>query len=266
MRLEARGVSFRVGPFELVRRVDLAVEPGEFVAVVGANGAGKSTLVRLLAGDLRPSGGTVLLGGKPLDAYGAGGLARLRSVLPQQSRIEFAFTVRQVVEMGRSPYMRRGARGKDEEGLIERAMAAADVARLSGRAYPGLSGGEQARTCLARVLAQDTPVVLLDEPTAALDIRHQHQVLGVVRGLAEHGKAVLAVLHDLNLAAAYATRVVAMHRGGVAAAGCPEEVLTGEVLSRIYEHPVEVVRAGEPPRLVVLPRAGAVTAGFGLSG
>lgn len=254
MRLEGRGVGFRVGRFSLVAGVNLGVGPGELVAIVGANGAGKSTLIRLLAGDLRPTEGEVLLDGRPLGSYDAGTLARLRSVLPQQSRIEFAFSVRQVVEMGRSPYRssRRDPAGEDR--VVEGAMRAADVAALAERAYPGLSGGEQSRACLARVLAQDTPVVLLDEPTAALDIRHQHQVLGVVRGLAEAGKAVMAVLHDLNLAAAYATRVVAMHRGMVAAEGAPEEVLTSGVLSRIYEHPVEVVRAGSPERIVVLPR------------
>lgn len=257
MRLEAKGVTFRAGPFALVRDVTLAVEPGELVAVVGANGAGKSTLLRLLAGDLRPAGGAVLLDGRPLDSYPAHELARLRAVLPQQSRIEFSFTVRQVVEMGRSPYLGRGSDAGAHAAAVESAMRAADVVGLAERVYPGLSGGEQARTCLARVLAQDTPVVLLDEPTAALDIRHQHQVLGVVRGLAARGKAVLAVVHDLNLAAAYATRVAAMHRGVIAADGPPAEVLTADVLSRIYEHPVEVVRAGSPERLVVLPRHAA---------
>ncbi|GIW13623.1 MAG: hemin import ATP-binding protein HmuV [Tepidiforma sp.] len=254
MRLEARGIWFRAGRVPLVAGADVRVEPGEFVAVVGANGAGKSTLVRLLAGDLRPGEGEVLLGGRPLAEYRAAELALLRSVLPQQSRIEFSFTVRQVVEMGRSPHRGRGQDPAADARAVEAAMRAADVAELAERAYPGLSGGEQSRVCLARVLAQETPVVLLDEPTAALDIRHQHQVLGVVRGLAMQGRAVLAVLHDLNLAAAYATRVVAMHRGAVAADGPPAEVLRAEVLSRIYEHPVEVVRTGTPERLVVLPR------------
>lgn len=254
MRLEARGVTFRAGPFALVRGATVAVEPGELVAVVGANGAGKSTLLRLLAGDLRPAEGEVLLGGRPLGSFRAAELARLRSVLPQQSRIEFSFTVRQVVEMGRSPHLSGRAAPASHAAAVEAAMRAADVAALAERAFPGLSGGEQARACLARVLAQETPVVLLDEPTAALDIRHQHQVLTVIRGLAAKGRAVLAVVHDLNLAAAYATRVVAMHRGVIAADGPPAEVLTAEVLSRIYEHPVEVVRAGSPERLVVLPR------------
>jgi iron complex transport system ATP-binding protein len=254
VRLEARGVTFRVGRIPLVAGVDLSVEPGELVAIVGANGAGKSTLLRLLAGDLRPTEGDVLLNGRPIGSYGAGALARLRSVLPQQSWIQFAFTVRQVVEMGRSPYHAAKRDPAEEARVVREAMRAADVAALAERAYPGLSGGEQSRACLARVLAQDTPLVLLDEPTAALDIRHQHQVLGVVRGLAQAGKAVVAVLHDLNLAAAYATRVVAMHRGMAVADGVPEEVLTASVLSRIYEHPVEVVRTGSPERLVVLPR------------
>ncbi len=253
MRIAAREVSFRAGRVPLVEGVTLEAGAGEFVAIVGANGAGKSTLLRLLAGDLAPSAGDVVLGGRPVRSYRAAELALLRAVLPQQSRIEFAFTVRQVVEMGRSPHRARGSPAGDASA-VAKALAAADIAGLAERAYPGLSGGEQARACLARVLAQDTPVVLLDEPTAALDIRHQHQVLSVVRGLADEGRTVVAVLHDLNLAATYATRVAAMHRGRVVADGTPGEVLTGEVLSRVYEHPVEVVRAGGDGRLVVLPQ------------
>lgn len=261
MRIAAQGVSFRVGRVPLVRGVSLEAGPGEFVAIVGANGAGKSTLLRLLAGDLAPTEGEVLLDGRPVGAYRPGELARRRAVLPQQSRIEFAFTVRQVVEMGRSPHRGRGSAASDAAAVMA-ALDAADVAGLAERAYPGLSGGEQARACLARVLAQETPVVLLDEPTAALDIRHQHQVLGVVRDLARAGRTVVAVLHDLNLAATYATRVAAMHRGCMVADGAPEDVLTAEVLSRVYEHPVEVVRVGGDGRLVVLPQplAGGATA------
>lgn len=254
MRLEAREVMFQVGPARLVNGVSLAVEPGEFVVLVGANGAGKSTLVRLLSGELRPTAGEVLLGGRGVRTYGTRELARLRAVLPQQTRMEFSFTAREVVAMGRWPHQQRGAPEAEEQAAVDGALAAAGVLDLAGRTFPGLSGGEQARVCLARVLAQDTPVLLLDEPTAALDVRHQHRALALARELAARGRTVLAVVHDLNLAATYATRVAVMRRGSVLADGAPREVLTGEVLSEAYEHTVEVLEVGDPPRLVVTGR------------
>jgi iron complex transport system ATP-binding protein len=251
--IEVRAVSFRIGGVPLVSDVSFEARPGDLVAIVGANGAGKSTLLRLLSGDLHPTSGDVRIDGRSIRGVRAAELARLRAVLPQRSTIEFAFTVRDVVAMGRSPQLQRGRRTSTDDLLVDEAMAAAFVSHLSGRAFPSLSGGEQARACFARVIAQDTPIVLLDEPTAALDIRHQHTILGKARELADSGRTVVAVLHDLNLAAGYATRIVAMRRAAIVAAGRPAEVLTPRILSTVYGHPVEVMTVGDPPRLVTVP-------------
>ena len=237
--LECRGVGYRADGRCLVAQASLAVEAGEFLAVVGPNGAGKSTLLALLAGDLRPSAGRVLLRGRDLATYRPPELARQRAVLPQASIMQFAFTARQVVELGRAPWARHPA--SDDEAAVDAALAATGVGHLADRSYLSLSGGEAARVSLARVLAQDTPVVLLDEPTASLDLRHQELAMGVARRLAADGRAVVAVLHDLNLAAAHAHRLAVMHDGVVTAAGPPATVLTEELLSRVYGHPVAVV-------------------------
>ena len=237
--LEARGLGHRVGRRWLVSDVTLAVQAGEVLAVAGPNGAGKSTLLGLLAGDLRPAAGEVRLRGRLLSAYRPAELARLRAVLPQASVMQFAFTARQVVELGRAPWARKPS--ADDERVVAEAMAATEVSPFAARSYLSLSGGEAARVCLARVLAQDTPVVLLDEPTASLDLRHQELAMALARRLAGEGRAVVAVLHDLNLAAAHADRMAVLDAGRLAAVGPPAEVLSDQLLSAVYGHPVTVV-------------------------
>ncbi|MGH2587641.1 MAG: ATP-binding cassette domain-containing protein, partial [Dehalococcoidia bacterium] len=174
--LEARDVSFRTGKALLLDGVSLTLARGEVLALVGPNGAGKSTLLRVLAGDLEPVTGEVLLEGRPLAEYAAHDLARRRAVMPQQTVLQFAFTAREVALMGRSPRL-RGSEREDDRAFVEGCMARTDCLQFAGRAYPTLSGGEQQRVTLARVLAQETPVLLLDEPTASLDIRHQDLVM-----------------------------------------------------------------------------------------
>ena len=251
--LECRTLGYRVGRRWLVSELTLSVEAGEVVAVVGPNGAGKSTVVALLAGDLRPSAGEVRLAGRDLRTYRAPELARLRAVLPQSSILSFAFTARQVVEMGRAPWARNP--GADDEQAVTAAMAATEVLPLAARSYPSLSGGEAARVCLARVLAQATPLLLLDEPTASLDLRHQELAMALARRLAARGTAVVAVLHDLNLAAAHADRVAVLAEGRLAAMGPPAEALTPELLTTVYGHPVGVVT--HPRRACPLVLTGA---------
>ena len=253
-RLECRGVGYRLGSRWLVSDVTLTAEPGEVLALAGPNGAGKSTLLGLLAGDLRPSAGQVLLGGRDVQTYAAPELARLRAVLPQTSVVSFAFTARQVVELGRAPWCR--GPGGDDAAAVDAAMAAVDVAALADRTYLSLSGGEAARVCFARVLAQDTPVVLLDEPTASLDLRHQVRAMVVARRLAAEGRAVVAVLHDLNLSAAHADRIALLAHGRLAAVGAPAEVLTEAGLSAVYGHPVAVVAHPHRNRPLVLAADG----------
>ncbi|MGE0543722.1 MAG: heme ABC transporter ATP-binding protein [Dehalococcoidia bacterium] len=258
--LEARAVSFHVGARALVQEVSLDLRPGEILALVGPNGAGKSTLLRLLAGDLQPSAGAVLLDEAPLRTYGARALALRRAVLPQQTVLQFAFSAREVVLMGRSPHLGFAAseRGHDHE-VVDWAMSETDTLDLAARSFPTLSGGEQQRVSLARVLAQEAPIVLLDEPTASLDIHHQELVMETARSMAAGGTAVLTVLHDLNLAAAAADRVAVLHQGRLAALGPPREVCTEELLSEVFEHPMAVLRhpVRDCPLIVPLPRDAA---------
>ncbi|HEX7739340.1 MAG TPA: heme ABC transporter ATP-binding protein [Marmoricola sp.] len=254
--LEVRGVSLTLDGQPVLRDVDLVIGPGELVALVGPNGAGKSSLLGVVVGDHRPDTGTVEFAGAPLAGLGAREAARQRSVLLQETRLAFGFRVEDVVRMGRTPWHRTPAEDSDDE-MVATAMLRADVADLADRLFPTLSGGEKARVSFARVLAQATPLVLLDEPTAALDIRHQEQVLGVARSLADAGAAVGVVLHDLTLAAAWADRICVLSEGRVAADGAPVDVLVPDLLAEVYRHPVDViVHDGRP--IVVPSRKEAV--------
>lgn len=240
------------GTRRVLDSVDFQVAAGEVVALVGPNGAGKSTLLAVLAGELDPGEGSIELDGHPLDRWTPIDMARRRAVLPQAHTVGFPFTAAEVVAMGRAPWQRTPHAGRDGE-IIAAAMAATDSTHLAGRAFPSLSGGERARVALARVLAQDTATLLLDEPTAALDLGHQEAVLALAADRAAAGAAVVIVLHDLASAAAYADRVAVLDDGRVAAAGPPREVLTGELLTRVYRYPVEVLDHPGTGAQLVLP-------------
>ena len=256
--LEARDVSYRIGQAVLLDGVSLTLERGEVLALVGPNGAGKSTLLRLMAGDIRPSDGHLFLDGVPLDSHKAKALALRRAVLPQQTVLQFAFSSREVVMMGRSPHLAFAAAEREQDHVVvDRSMERTDTLELAQRVYPSLSGGEQQRVSLARILAQETPILLLDEPTASLDIHHQELVMEIARALADGGAAVLAVLHDLNLAAAAADRVALLKQGRLAALGPPWQVLTESRLSEVFAHPMSVMRhpVRDCPLIVPLPRS-----------
>ena len=249
--IRALGVTVELGGRLAVDSVSLTVPTGELLALVGPNGAGKSTLLSALAGERRPDAGTVSVGERPVTDYEPLELARIRSVLTQDNAVSFPFRVSEVVEMGRSPWARTPAREFDDTAIRD-ALERTDVAHLTERRFTELSGGERARVSLARVLAQDTPVVLLDEPTAALDLRHQEDVLRIARELAREGRTVVVVLHDLSLAGAYADRVALLDRGRLRALGTPLEVLTEPLISEVYRLDVEVLeRDGRP---LVVPR------------
>ncbi|GAA4627776.1 heme ABC transporter ATP-binding protein [Cellulomonas oligotrophica] len=250
--LAARGVRLAYGAHRVLDDVDLDVRAGEVVALVGPNGAGKSTLLGVLAGEPRPDAGQVLLDGADLRDLPLTDLARQRAVMLQEVRVSFPFRVREVVAMGRHPW--RGTPGEaDDDAVVDRALVDADVVPLAGRTFPTLSGGERARAAFARVLAQDGRVLLLDEPTAALDVRHQEAVLARARTAARTGCAVVVVLHDLTLAAAYADRVVVLADGRVVADGPPHAVLTSALLTEVYGHPLEVVPRVGTDEVVILP-------------
>ncbi|GMA36882.1 heme ABC transporter ATP-binding protein [Demequina litorisediminis] len=220
------------------------------VALVGPNGAGKSTLLGVLAGDRTPSSGAVAFDSRDVREWSPGDLARRRAVLAQDNQVAFPFRVREVVEMGRAPWQGR-AEQDDDDAAVDEALATCDVAHLADRTFTSLSGGERARVSLARVLAQRTSAVLLDEPTAALDLRHQEDVLRVARSLARAGTAVAVVLHDLSLAAAYADRIAVMQRGSVAAVGSPADVVTPALIEDVYGVAVHVLPGPDGTPLVV---------------
>jgi iron complex transport system ATP-binding protein len=242
-------VSVRLGGQEILKDLNLTVRSGEVLALVGPNGAGKSTALAVLAGDVAPDSGSVWLDGKLLDEWTARETAQRRAVLLQRITLSFPFTVADVVRMGRAPW-------DDDEEVVAEVMEQTEMTAFAARKFTTLSGGEQARAALARVLAQRTGVLLLDEPTAALDIRHSELVLRTARSHAEQGNAVLVVLHDLGMAGAHADRIAVMDGGSVVADGPPGEVLTEELLGEVYRHRVEVFAHPRTGRPVVLPWRG----------
>ena len=251
MMISAADVGVDLEGRTILEGVSIDVVPGELLVLVGPNGAGKSTLLGVLSGERRPSRGSVTLDGRELGSIRHAELARLRSVLTQENTVSFPFLVSEVVAMGRSPWART-VEGRDDIAAVAEAMDAADIAHLAARRYTSLSGGEKARVSLARVLAQRTPVVFLDEPTASLDLRHQEDVMRVGRRAADEGRAVVVVLHDLSLASAYADRLALVSGGRLEALGTPGEVLTEERVERVYGLPVSLHEvAGRP---VVVPR------------
>ncbi|MCX4092884.1 heme ABC transporter ATP-binding protein [Nocardia sp. alder85J] len=250
--LRARGVTISRGGRPVLDGVDLDVVAGQILALVGPNGAGKSTLLAALAGELHPASGTVELDGHRLTHWTHTDMARRRAVLPQSHSVGFPFTAREVVTMGRAPWARTPRQDADDTAITA-AMAATDVTHLADRPFPALSGGERARVALARVLAQDTATMMLDEPTAALDLGHQEQVLHLARRRAHAGAAVVVVLHDLGVAAAYADRVAVLAEGRLLAAGPPRAVLTTGLLTDVYRHPVEVLDHPVTGTQLVLP-------------
>ena len=251
--LQALDVSVRLGGKSILQAVSLSLQAGELLAVLGPNGAGKSTLLRVLTGALAPQVGLAALDDRPLQSWNSRELARRRAVLPQSSPLAFGFRAFEVVLLGREPHSGLSAREEDLE-IAEAAMREADVIHLAERSYATLSGGEQQRVQLARVLSQVWPggrdaslrFLLLDEPTSSLDLAHQHAILRLARGWSRAGAGVLAVLHDLNLAAMYADRVCILKVGRLEAEGRPDDVFTADRIRACFD--LEVVVSRHPLR------------------
>ncbi len=254
-------VTARYGPTPpVVRDVSVSVRAGEVVGLVGPNGSGKTTLVRVASRALRPTTGSVRIVDRDPYAISGRETARLVAVVPQDVLPAFSFTALEVVLMGRTPYRSAlGGGSPDDWARVRAAMVAASVQHLADRPFEELSGGERQRVVLAQALAQDAPVLLLDEPTSHLDIRHVVDVLSIVRGLAEReGTAVLAILHDLNVASVACDRLVVLHHGEVVAEGEPGSVITGDLLHAVYGVEAEVVTdhvTGRPSVRLGRPRA-----------
>ncbi|AFV77346.1 ABC-type cobalamin/Fe3+-siderophore transport system, ATPase component (plasmid) [Thermus oshimai JL-2] len=244
--LQAKGLGYRVEGRWLLRGVDLEVEPGTFLAVVGPNGSGKTTLLRLLSGEVRPTEGEVRLEGKALAAYRPEELARLRGVLSQTRSVAFPYTAYEVALLGRLPHLKGGREGPEDHRATEAALSRARALELRDRLYTSLSGGEAARVDLARLLAQEGCLYLLDEPTNHLDPRYALELLLLFRALAYGAVGVVAVLHDLNLAALFADQVLLLEEGRARAYGPPEVVLDPALLEEVYG--VRFVALGEEGR------------------
>ncbi|MFM8322819.1 MAG: heme ABC transporter ATP-binding protein [Chloroflexota bacterium] len=253
--LEIEALNVILGRRRVLENIHLAVNAGEVLVVAGPNGAGKSTLVRAISGALPVASGQVHINGKDVSRLKHVERARCMAVVPQARNLPGAFTVYESVLLGRTPYL--GFLGQprpaDHDG-VKRALERTCCVELAARPVGELSGGEQQRVLLARALAQDTPVLLLDEPTTFLDIQHQAGLLNLVRSLAaERQIAVLMVLHDLNLAGLYADRVALLANGRIQAVGAPAEVLTEHNLSQVYRVPVHVMPHPEYGSPLILP-------------
>lgn len=239
--LTVAGATVLAGRKPILDNASVTFKPGFVTAVIGPNGAGKSTLLAVAAGHLKPVHGRVLLGSDDIRHIPPKLVARRRAVMPQDTVVAFPFTVREVVAMGRSPWATSEAVNRE---IVTATLQRTELAAFADREITTLSGGERQRTAFARIIAQATPVsgdsvVLLDEPTSAMDIAHAETTLAYLRELAHHGVAVGAVLHDLDAAAAYADEVFLMDRGRIAAAGPVADVCTSDILSAVYHTGIE---------------------------
>jgi iron complex transport system ATP-binding protein len=243
MILEAAGIAVRYAgaPRPALDGVSAHVGAGELVAVAGPNGSGKTTLVRAITGLVSLTSGVVRVQGRPLGAWRRAELARVLGVVPQREDIVFPLRVDEAVMLGR--YARLGALGAPgpaDRSAVQSALARCDAEALAARSTDTLSGGEWQRVRLARALAQEPAMLVLDEPTASLDVRHEMEILELIRGLVDHGLAGLVITHQLNLAARFADRMMLLNDGRVVAEGTPSEVLRKDTLTGVFQWPVAV--------------------------
>ncbi|MDX7990388.1 heme ABC transporter ATP-binding protein [Xenorhabdus littoralis] len=245
--LEAKNLSYFIGQRQIIKKVSLSIRQGEVVAIIGPNGAGKSTLLRLLTGYNSPDSGECLLKGVPISRWPTQQLARIRAVMRQYSSLAFPFSVEEVIAMGRVPH-----ENAHNKVAIDEVITLTECEELRNRNYQQLSGGEQQRVQLARVLAQlwhsepTESCLFLDEPTSALDLYHQQHTLRLVHRLTRQSPlAVCCVLHDLNLAALYADKIILLHQGVLVASGTPQDVLRDDILRQWYKADLGVTQHPE---------------------
>jgi iron complex transport system ATP-binding protein len=248
-------VSFAYDGRPVLDGISVDIAAGERVGLLGPNGAGKTTLLRLLSGTLAPAAGSVMVKGKPLVSTPRLEVAHEIAVVPQEFVVPFAFTVQEIVEMGRMPYvgMLRGLRSNDRRA-VQHAIELTDTSKLAGRIFNELSGGERQRAIIAMALAQEPQILLLDEPTRQLDITRQAEILDLITGLnRSRTLTVIAAIHDLNLAARYFDRLVLLRAGSVLADGTPNTVLRRDLIELTYDGPVEVVQSPLRDVPVIVP-------------
>ncbi|MBW8483454.1 ABC transporter ATP-binding protein [Actinomadura sp. PM05-2] len=255
-RLAGTGLTLGYDKRTIARDLDVAVPDGSFTVIVGPNACGKSTLLRALARILKPAAGELVLDGRALASWPAKKLARTLGLLPQTSIAPDGISVADLVARGRYPHqglLRQWSR--EDERIVAESMAATGVGELAERGVDELSGGQRQRVWIAMALAQQTPILLLDEPTTFLDIAHQIEVLDLCAALHEQGRTVVAVLHDLNHAARYATHLIAMRGGRIVAEGAPGEVVTAALVEEVFGLPCRVIDDPETGTPLVVPAA-----------
>lgn len=245
---ELENIGVRYGTFDALRSVSLALNSGEFVAIAGPNGAGKSTLLSVLAGLITPSSGSSLFNGRDLKSWNRRDFARRVAVVLQENGANFPFTAEDVVYMGRMPHRSGLYETKEDRAAVEGALKQTDTAEFRDREFRTLSGGEKQRVLLASALAQSPEVLLLDEPSAHLDIYHQVQLYQLLQQLSQRGLLVIAVTHDLNVALRRADRLLLVHHGQIRADGEPARTVQSALMEEVYSVPIEVHRdaSGNP--------------------
>ncbi|MBI3740557.1 MAG: heme ABC transporter ATP-binding protein [Chloroflexi bacterium] len=261
--LNARQIHFRYDERAVLAGIDLALNAGDFVALIGPNGSGKTTLLKILAGILTPRAGGVKWNERDLGAYTRREIAQKIALVPQELNLPYAFSVEEVVALGRTPYARAWrAESRADHIAIERALEFTATRAFAARLFSELSGGEKQRVVIAMALAQEPTLLLLDEPTVHLDINHQIEILDLIRALnRERGLTVLATMHDLNLAALYFDRLILLNEGRIVTTGAPRAVLSREIIAAVFHAQVEIqshpARA-ESPQIFLLPNANSI--------
>lgn len=251
----AENISYRIGRKEILNDCSLTLKPGKFTAIVGPNGAGKTSLLKVMSNETTKCEGHILLNGKETKKINNKEISRQRAVLPQNTSLNFPFTIEQVIEIGRYPHNTIKA---ENDRIISDVIAQTNLTNFKGRVYQTLSGGEQQRVQLARVMAQmwDETVfpkyLLLDEPTASLDISQQHNIMHLARQTLSRNMGVMAIIHDLNLAVQYADYIIFMKEGKIIAQGMTRDVLSKEIIEETFSHPVQLL-TDEGGRTVVCP-------------
>jgi iron complex transport system ATP-binding protein len=260
-RLATKQLTLAYGRREVIRDLDVEIPDRSFTVIIGANGCGKSTLLRALARVLKPARGTVLLDGKAIGDYPSRQIARVIGLLPQSPITPDGVTVAELVSRGRFPHQGALRRESAEDrAVIERCLAETGLTELRERPVAELSGGQRQRAWIAMALAQDTELLLLDEPTTYLDLAHQIEVLDLCARLHEAGRTVVAVLHDLNQAARYASHLIALRDGEVIAAGPPDHVITAELVERAFGLRARIIEDPESGTPLIIPAFRAAAA------
>ncbi len=256
MLLEIKGLRVVLGSSEVLKNISFKVEKGEVVGLLGPNGSGKSTLLRTIYGILKPSGGAVYFDGRKMPDFSLKEVAKRLGYLPQES-FDTGLRVKEVVMLGRTPYIQGLSFTEKDSKIVRGALSLVGLSDFEERRFSELSGGEKQKVLLARVFAQQTNVLLLDEPTSHLDISSQLEIMGLIRRIAQNGCSALIAIHDINLASAYCDRLLLVRKGEIFAAGKPEEVITRENIREVFGAEVEVRRIGGNILVIPSPRRGA---------